>query len=400
MKVQQLSKRTSAILVALLFLAATAMPIVTSQTASAYTLLGEREIRMSTSEPDATAVSYQVDFDVATTDDIGGVVVAFCEGSPIIGDTTCDVPAGFDLGSASVSGAAAGDVDLSGFTPVFNNEATAGANDNTLELTNATASTGITVGNSVQFTIDDVVNPTAVGSFYARIMVYSTEALAQGYTLADINSPEQAGGIALSTADQITIQAKVQERIEFCVYTSAPDYSGCGAVNATDPVILGDVNGVLSSVNPSVSVDGKYNITTNASAGATIRFKGGTLETGSFSIDALGGTATASSPNSEQFGMCTYRDTGGGVAGLTAVAPYNDANCSSITTTTQASGADQSALFAFDTTESATTYGDVVATKTAGDWSTGRLVFLGNIDNITEPGIYTTTLDFIATGRY
>lgn len=402
MKVQELSRRSSAILLALLFLAINALPLFINRTVSAYTLLGEREIQMSTSQPSATGVSYLVDFETATTDNIGGIVVAFCAGSPIIGDTTCAVPAGFSLtGAAAADTGQVGAVNLSTFTAAFTNVVSAGgANPNTLTFSNATAITGNTAGQQVQFQITNVTNPTAVGSFYARIMVYSTQALANGYTLNDINTPEQAGGIALSTADQITIQAKVQERIEFCVYTSAINYANC-TVDATDPVILGDANGVLSSLNASVSKDAKYNITTNASAGATIRMKGTTLTTGGFSIDAVGGTAAASSLNTEQFGMCTYRDTGGGVAGLAAVAPYNNVNCS---TTINGQGAGNTnagtAQFAFDTTATALTYGQSIATKSAGDWSTGILVFLGNIDNITEPGIYTTTLDFIATGRY
>jgi hypothetical protein len=180
--------------------------------------------------------------------------------------------------------------------------------------------------------------------------------------------------------------------------TAVPAYDQTDCSNLTDPVVLGDVNGVLDTISPSISKEAMYNITTNASAGATIRMKGDTLASGLFTINAIGDTAVASNEGSEQFGMCTYLDAGS-AAGLTPQVPYNDAACVG---TTQGQGAtnDNDALFAFDTANTTSTYGQAIAQKTAGDWSTGVLVFLGNVSNITEPGIYTTTLDFIATGRY
>lgn len=393
-------RRPTALVVAVLFLVASAVPLLANRSASAYTLLGEREIRMSTSEASATGATYRADFDITTAGNLGGIVITFCEDSPIIGDTSCDMPTGLSL-SATFANANAGTLDLSGWTAAVSNQSSTGTGDNTFTLTNTTPVTAAGT-DSVSFEMTGVSNPDATGTFYARIMTYESAANATGYTLAN---PEaggpivDAGGIALSTADQITIEAKVQERITFCVYTSATNYDDC-VVNADDPVILGDTNGVLSSSAPSIAKDAKYNITTNAGNGATIRMKGSTLESGSFSIDAIGATAVASDVNNvEQFGLCTYRDTGGGATGLTAVAPYNDGGCEG-TTDGQGLGNDNSALFAFDTTEFASTYGQSIATKDAGNFSTGVLVFLANINDVTEPGIYTTTLDFIATGRY
>ncbi len=383
--------------------------------ASAYSLLGDREIKMSTSEGGATGATYAVDFDVATANDIGGIVIAFCAGasSPIIGDTDCVHPTGFDLSSAGVanlSNGTGGTVNLAGFTWAFTDHANA-AGTNTLELTkSAPEATGITIGDAVQFEITGIVNPSTIGTFYARIMTYATEAEAQNYTLADPDNIAthpivEAGGIALSTAEQIVVEAKVQERLEFCVYTSAADYTGCSTVSVSNPVVLGDVNGVLSSTQPSISKDTKYNITTNAGQGATVRIKGTTLTSGLLTIDPVGdvtpgdGVANTSSVGSEQFGFCTYTDAGSLDAGLTPSAPYNDASCNT-TVDGQGPGNDASVNFAFNDSEMTSTYGDSMATKSSGDWSTGIMVLLGNVSNITEPGIYVTTFDVIATGRY
>jgi hypothetical protein len=133
--------------------------------------------------------------------------------------------------------------------------------------------------------------------------------------------------------------------------------------------------------------------------------KGDTLKSGTFDIAAIGGTGTASTNGTEQFGLCTYQRLG---TGMTVTAPYNDAACSGTTQTsgpigTGTPGGDNGALFAFDTnntTGTTSTYGMEIATKQPGDFSSGELVFIGNVANTTEAGIYTTVLTFIATGTY
>ena len=398
-------RRSTSIAAAALLLVATAVPLLSVQTASAYQLLGQREIRMQSAVVDQAGLDYRVDFELSDATDVGGIVVTFCEGTPIIGDPDCVVPTGFNIASNTFSDDG-GDVDVTGFTAAVSDVSTGGVGDNTFTLTNTTASSGVS-GNNVTFVIEDVTNPSAVNeSFYARIMVYETDAEATAYTTDNdpelTQTPAQAGGIALSTAEVITIEAKVQERITFCVFatdgTLAHDDTDCSSL--TDPVILGDDNGVLSSVNPSISKDAKFNITTNASAGATIRMRGDTLTTGGFSIDAIGNTAAAHSANTEQFGLCVYSDGGAAEpAGLNPMVPYDSGACAG---TTQGQGPtnDNSALFAFHDDVISSTYGSSLAQKDAGDWSTGVLVFLGGVSNVTEPGIYDTTLDFVATGRY
>ncbi len=411
MNFTSLARRTHTALLALLLVVASFLPIFNFSSVSAYSLLGDREIRMGTSQAGVVDTDgYRVNF-VLSEDitNLEGVVVTFCEQSPIIGDDACDVPTGFDLDGASVTNADAGDVNLNSFTAAFENVSTGGANDNTLILHNSTG-VGAVNGNEVTFTIEDVTNPSDVGTFFARIMVYDGEARALAYNTdddpAEIQSPDMAGGIALSTAEVITIEAKVQERLEFCIYTgtsTAWNQDDCSAPD--DPVVLGDVNGVLDNVNPSINNDARFNITTNASAGATIRMKGDTLRSGpTFEIASIGGTATGSDEGTEQFGMCLYSDTDTlfDAASLTPSSPYNSGDCGDADSG-QGPGNDNGATFAFDdntTDGTLSPYGSIIATKAAGDWSTGVLVFLGNISTTTEPGIYTTTLDFIATGRY
>src|SRR6266568_4709467 len=56
-----------------------------------------RSIEMSSSAVGTTGTSYNVGFNVATTGTVAGIVIEFCDNTPIIGDTTCTLPTGFTL---------------------------------------------------------------------------------------------------------------------------------------------------------------------------------------------------------------------------------------------------------------------------------------------------------------
>lgn len=361
-----------------------------------------RFIEMSSSTLSATNTTYHVGFNWATTGSIQGIVVDFCDNSPIIGDTTCTAPAGFTLtGSVAVSGqSSTAGGNLSTFT-------TAGTLNTNRTLTlSAASAVAMTSGVSSFFDITTVTNPsTANHTFYARIYTYGTTAGATGYTVANPSAGAavvDSGGIALSTAALITVTAKVQEQLTFCVYTGANCAAGGTAVS------LGDTNGVLSSAGPFVDKNTKYDIATNAASGAFIRLKSATLTSGSFTIPAIGAAAASSASGTGQFGLCTYQSAG---AAITAVAPYNNANCNTTTQTagTASTGGAGTAQFAFDTSTACggtndgnvtCTYGQKMASAVAGASSTGIIAYIGNIAITQQAGIYTSTSNLIATGTY
>jgi hypothetical protein len=404
-------RRSTSLAAAALLLVASAVPLLATRTASAYELLGEREIRMESSAVDADGLNYRVEFDLTGTQSIEAIVVSFCEDSPIIGEEDCLVPTGFEVASTAFTGddGTEGDVDVSGFTPSTSRVASGGdTGDNTFTITGSAAS----ATGTVVFTLEDVTNPSDLGTFYARIMVYDDDTRAAAYSNPnDPENPDQAGGIALSTAEVITIEAKVQERLTFCLFTDALDpdletgnINTCDGVT-TEDVLLGDDNGVLDSTMPSINKDAKFNITTNASAGAIVRMSGSTLTSGSFQIDSIGDTPTEYEDGTEQFGLCVYTDPLGlNTAGLVPTGDYSGgaADECELTDPGQAPDNDNGALFTFhsDALDPEVTYGSAIAEKAAGEFSTGRLVFLGGVSDTTEPGIYTTTLNFVATGRY
>lgn len=443
-------RRPSALAVAALLLLTSLVPLLSNSKVSAYALLGPRQIKMSSTNISQTGVSYRVKFQITTeSSNLGGIVVAFCEGadSPIIGDAACTVPAGFSLTGATVNGQSDGTTvqddedaaplataDITTLTTVNLEDLddSAATAPNTITLSNATAvsNAAIDAGDYITFNINGVTNPSDVGTFYARIYTYDTQAEAQGYTLANpdvVGASIDAGGIALSTAQQITVTAKVQERLTFCVYAAdATGYANndCVDKTSTGAITLGDTNGVLDPAGPYVDKTARYSITTNASGNAVIRAKGNTLTSGSFTIDPVGGGTVEAEGNDvaaqtaaaiEQFGFCSYQEPGGS-GGLSVDTEYDGQaaagtdNCAdtfqSAGTSTPSIRADdvaptpQDVNFAFITAELGSTYGSRIATKAAGAFDTGTLAFIGNINNTTEAGIYTTVLTFIATGTY
>jgi len=350
-----------------------------------------RSIEMSNSDPAATAssVSYQVGFTTnATGYTVKGVVVDFCDNSPISGDS-CTAPTGFSVGTPTVATTGGSNTGLgSGWTAGSLNSG------RTLTLTNAT---GQVLGAStpVVFTLSTATNPTAAAhTFYARIFTYTATAGATGYTAAnpDAGAVEtDYGGVALSTASNISITAKVQEQLSFCVYKTS-----CGTAPS---LTLGDANGVLSSSNNYVNKQAQYDVQTNAQSGAALRIAGDTLKSGSNSITAIGSTNAASSAGTAQFGLCTYESSGTAIS-YTGFNTYNSNGGSPCSGTTTGASGDGGAHFGFNTTNTLSTYGDQFATVSAGSSSTGVLAFIANIPVSQPAGVYTTTLHLIATGTY
>jgi hypothetical protein len=409
-------KRPSHLLLALVLLVAVAIPALRMEKARAYNLITTRSITMSNSSSgtlaDGQNVVYKVQFtSVTVAASVGSVVIEFCQNNPIIEDT-CSTGTSNSFGfndnfnTLAFNGAQAGITDLT----VNTTNSTA----NRLVLTRSGGAQAVTAGTGISFalgngTTNGFTNPTdtndttagqQVGSFFARISTHSsTDGTGAPGTRVD------AGGIALSTTQSVTVTSKVQERLQFCVFTSASCAGGGGTVT------LGDTNGVLDPAGPYVDKNTKYEILTNASQGADIRIKGGTLKTGTFTIDPSGTpsgsntTASASAAGTEQFGLCNYTDTSTD-PGLTPDTLYNGGgNCSTTSQTagTGTPGGASTATFAFSqdaTLGTTSTYGSVIAHKTPGVLSRGIVSLIGNISLTTEAGVYTTTLNFIATGIY
>lgn len=344
--------------------------------AGAYAQVAARSIQLSSTANAATNVAYKVNFTTVTDNQtVGSVVVEFCDNSPIIGDT-CTAGVGF--------------LD-SNFASLTVNNITGNITGLTVDTTNSTANrvvltrTAAAVANSaVSFTLGNgttngFTNPANSNTtFYARVMTFTNTTGTP--PSGDENNATDAGGIALSTASQLFVTAKVQESLEFCVYTDVDCATGGTAV------ALGDPNGVLASNSTTYTANASFDIASNAVSGVVVRLKGDTLKSGVYSI-AAAGAACLLDPTSTATEMFGLRMATLG-SGTVATAPYD---CIS-----GRHGFDTNA-----TTGTTSMFGQQIANTTgATDTTTSAIEFAAKSANTSEAGVYTTTLTLIATATY
>ena len=291
-KTNALSKRVQLLAYAGLMVAAAILPAFAKMRVEAYAQPSERSINISTSEAGATDVTYTVSFKPATTITAQGIVVEICD-SPLVG-TVCSSAggsSGFDSNEANLA------VTATGLT------LDAATDTNTIVLT---GSASLTAGTAYTITLgntggnDGVTNPSAAGSFYGRIITYTSSATAVAYDSSTTgeNNPgaaTDAGGVAMSTANQITVNARVQEVLVFCVGTDdANAANDCSDITG-NTVDLGVVQAGALSTSPVATSQGGNNknglamVRTNAVNGVTIDYfaEAVTGDTGSTHMGAL-----------------------------------------------------------------------------------------------------------------
>lgn len=363
-----------------------------------------RSITMTSSAPGATA-NYTVQFTTATTGNIQGVVVDFCANDPLPGDT-CSTGSGTTLNGFTIGGSPSVTVN-SGLTGTW---ATTNSTAHTLIYSNASGGS-VSSGTAISLTINNVTNPTSNNSpaypatFYARILTYATSGAATSYTSTSIGSPVDSGGDALSTVQSINITAKVFETLSFCVYTGS-----CGTAPS---LTLGDTTtGALSSSNTYVNANAKFDLATNAGSGVSVVMRGTTLcntvgaacQSGTASSNTITPIPVGSSPTAmngstgtEQFGVCVDKNSS---AALTIDSYYVDslANCHGLTTGILSTAN----TFGFDNANVTGASGSELVHSTGAVPSVtgGGFAFAANIAPTTEAGIYTTSLNMVATSTY
>lgn len=271
----------------------------------------------------------------------------------------CSAPAGFTGAAADISGQPTG----LGAAASWTDDSNAG-NLRVTHASNVTAPSG-----AVAITWTGVTNPTADNTtFFLRVTTYSDAA----YT-----TPIDTGTIAVSTAEQITVNATVDETLTFCTGTSGITNSSCsGATGNT--VTLGTITPSTTGASTS-----QIGISSNGSTGYAITVAGNTLTSGANNIDALA-TQTASTQGSEQFGL-NLRDNATPNIGVDA------SGAGTATPTANYNTADQ---FRFVS-------GDVIASKNSADAHRLFTVsYIANVAGNTPAGSYTTNITFVATATF
>lgn len=215
----------------------------------------------------------------------------------------------------------------------------------------------LAAGDKVIITFDSTnsTNPTSAGSYAMGITG----------TFGDVGTTT----VVILDDDQVALTAEVAQSITFTLSANSASFGTLSAASAR--YASSTASGDTSEVQAHTVVVG-----TNAANGYTLTVGGGTLTNNASStltISAIGGSNTASSAGTEQFGL---RATASGGSG-TVSSPY------------AASG------FAF--TAGTTT----LATASGASANTTYSVrYLANIASNTEAGSYSTSLAYVATGNF
>jgi hypothetical protein len=328
-------------------------------------------------------------------------------------------------------------------TPSFTANAP-GANSGTrLVLTETTGITTPSSATPITFNITGVTNPSGLGTFYARILTYDATAGTTGYTDATPGTHLDDGGVALSTAKQLTVNARVQEQLEFCVgsVNSTVNSNATAPASCSDAIFTGGTNdntvdlGVVDSNAPSVSPvaaanggddqNGAVMIRTNAVNGAVVTYFA-EQNNGSGALKVAGAACSApsttdqcfnsadgngaagaqeadfaTSATGEKFGMTAgkvLRPTGSTTTNLTRSTDY-DGNGTATASACVPATVDSASCFTWDDTGGASPV-TLANSSTVLDYEMLILNFAARAAATTPTGSYTVTSTYIATATF
>ena len=235
-------------------------------------LLDGRMDMVSNSAPSAVATH---EFALTTSNTgvpVGSISIEFCSNSPVIGDT-CTVPIGLDASGATL-GLQQGELgfSISGLST-----------SNKIILTRAaTLPTGI----ASRYRVDNIINPSANGSYYARLQTYtSTDA-----TGADIES----GGVVFAIVTNLSLTTVVPPYLTFCTSVTITGLD-CSSANSY-LIDLGEF-----SPTETIAASSELVVASNAASGFSVTMSGTTLTSGNNTIAAMSGGVSAQ--GTSQFGV-------------------------------------------------------------------------------------------------
>jgi hypothetical protein len=290
-----------------------------------------------------------------TTSVTGSLDFLYCSNSPVA-LSPCTPPAGLDV-SAAVLSSQTGNI---GFTID-----TANSTANKLVLTRPAV-----VGNMSPSTyvFDNITNPSTAGqTVYVRIASYPT---------TDGSGPfADHGGVAFAVQNAFNVDAYVPPFLQLCVgVTVAPDCS----------IISGDSIdiGILSSGHASAGQT-QFSTATNDPTGYIIYALGNTMTSGNNTINSLA-SPSPSFPGNSQFGINLRANlipsVGQDPIGLGTASPTANYNIPN--------------RFMFNS-------GDSIASSAINtNYNRMTVSYLVNIPSNQPPGVYATTITYVATVQF
>ncbi len=314
--------------------------------------LNNRSVTIGTSTPSATT-SYRFRFDIPSVNTVGSIVIEFCQTSPLYA-VTCVLPSGFNASAATLT-SQTGEVGFS-IDPSSTN--------NTIVLTRSPSLTSI---GTARYNFSGIVNQDFIGTSYIRVATHAS---------TDGSGPRiDSGGLAYSTAYGVSVDAYVPPYLTFCVGVTV-----AGDCSSATGQFLGF--GELTSNAPRY-LTSQYAGATNDPGGFSASVTGVTMTSGSNVIPALA-SPTPSFPGTSQFGMNVRSNTNPGVG----------ADPSGLGTSMPTSDYSQANLFTFKNNQV------VSASNLSTDFNLFTVTYLVNVRQGQAPGVYNTTLTYIAVAAF
>lgn len=342
--------RTAIIVLALLI---TSGPVTyLEQTVSAGDLTN-RSIRLSSSTAGATT-SHRASFTISTTANMGSIEFEYCSNTPFVG-TVCTAPTGLDLSSVSLTN----QIGESGFT--IDPSSTA----NRIIITRPSALSAAPVLAS--YTFNGAINPTIVNTTtFVRMSTFAS---------TDATGPRtDYGSAAFAVNNGISVEAFVPPYLTFCVGLTVGSRCKTSAGNFIN---LGE----LSKTSPKFSTS-QFSGATNDPGGYSTFLAGNTMTSGTNFIPAMK-TKSISSPGVSQFGLNVVDNSN----------PDVGKNPQGIGSIVAANGYKTPNQFKFAN--------EVVAyTTNSTEFNVVTVSYLVNASTEQKPGIYSTTITYIATAAF
>lgn len=240
--------------------------------ASAATRFDQRSLFMNSSAPGVTT-SYTVSFRYMTPEAVGSVDMLFCD-SPIPYDP-CVVPPGLDVSHATLS-QQTGETGYSILSQTANH------------IVLSRTPTVITPGVSSSYTFDNIVNPNETGTAFAIRL--------RSQASTDTSGPQiDFGSVRGQVTNSIVLQTQVPPMLMFCVAGEVSD--DCSTTNDINYTDMGQL-----SAQTTLLAQSQMSIGTNASGGFAITATGTPLSAGTSVIDGSP-TPTVSKQGVNQFGI-------------------------------------------------------------------------------------------------
>lgn len=318
--------------------------------------LQQRTLALSTDVASATNVAYTISFSGQTGGIVGAIRLQLCTENPFP-DYPCTAPAGLDMRGAVL----AAQTNMTGFSV---NTTSTSANELVLSRGALMSTSGLST-----YVVNGITNPSQTGTIYGRLETFASSDAT--------GASHDAGGLAISISPSgVQIQTYVPPFLIFCIGNTISGHD-CSTADG-DYIDFGTLSSTATATGHTMMV-----VATNDGYGYNIAATGTTLTSGTNVIPALA-TDDVSRTGVSQFGLNlranstpSFGSDPGGIGVGQPTSSYNQPN-----------------YYKFVSGDTIASYG------LPDDFRVFSVNYIVNVAKDQAPGVYVTTLTYIAVGTY